>query len=809
MLDKPGGRALLSDEPKYGMRKNERMRTAQNPHSSLQARSKGEPMRSLIQAIAVCMALAAVAGGCAVMVRHHPQLGINQLREAPPTTVAVLPFDNESDEPMAGRAARDALFYALADRGFRMLDLREIDSRLADRSLAAALRRGEEGVDAQAAGRLFGAEAIALGRVIRAKPLNARVATWTRLTVQVWLIDTRSQKVVWTDRATALVRLFNLPRRGRSLTPAESRQAPLLRLCRSFDSLWRRLARDLPSVVPEPEVSQLAIRRVVVRPTRPIVSAGDRVDIVVEGTRECVAKATLGTLDEVVPLEESSDRTRGVYRGSYTVQPGDRSDYCRVGVTLESGTSLRRKIASARSAFIIDTVAPDPPTALAYDTRPNGVVLTWDPPASSDIAHYLLYRSETTTGAVRPLARPVRTRHVDRSARGPSRSLYFVKAIDHAGNPSSSSAELVVDLPAPGPSSVGGIIQGEARWTAFGGPYRLALDVDVAPGARLVIEPGTRIEIPPGMEITVRGTVEAIGRANEPIRLVGTEASRGFHLAHAKAVLRASYVEISGARSGIEVIDGECYLDQVTLRDNQTGLDSQGAQRLVLAYSTVARNRYGVVAGPRFEIRSCEFIQNDVGLRVVGDGGSLDRCLFNNIRLDITKLGRESLVADGNTFWTSDPSKLFRHLWGNVICRSILVRRWPLRRERAVQFEPAAICLTRGEEAARDFEWERALRAYESALLQERNYDYILKALKMYKQIVEAEGPLALERAIDFCHSAVLVYPNKVELLRHLAELHFRQGNARTAREICTRILRINPNDEFAKKSLAAATRSP
>jgi len=772
-------------------------------------------MRTLTQTIALCGVLAFAASACAVVARGKPVVNVQQLLGGAPKTVAVLPFHNESHQPTAAGAARDATFYALSERGFEMLAIREIDRKMADPTVAASLRRANGGVDAPAAGRAFGADAIAIGRVLRAKSFRAGMVEWMRLKVQVWLVDTKSQQVLWSDTASALVRVFDFSRRPRSATPAERKQVPLLRLCRAFDALLGRMARTLPPVVSESKVPSPAIRRIEVRSPRPMLSVGDSIEVLAEGTPGCVARATLGTLGTTVVLEESAGRARGLYHGSYTIRPGDYSSYCRVAVTLESGSDHCRSVAKAQSAFLVDTIPPFPPAELACETSLSGVTLTWEPPVSPDVVNYLVFRSEATTAGVRLLARPAETTYTDRigddpAARLPHHWVYFVKAVDVAGNSSSPSAELVFDLPPRGPSTVGGTIQGEARWTAYGGPYRLALDVDVAPGARLVIEPGTQIEIPPGMEITVRGTVEAIGRADDPIRVVGTEAQRGFHVAHPTAVLRASYVEISGARrSAIEATDGECYLEQITLHDNKTGLDAQGVKRLALVHSTMRHNQYGVLAGANCEIRASDFVQNQVGLRVVSDGLTLERCLFDNTRLDMEKLGGKALVADGNTFWTGDPAELSRHLWGNVVCRTIRVPRWWPRGERSVQFEPVAVYLARAEAAAFDYQWEKALRAYEAALLQGRNRDMIEKALKIYKQIVEAQGPTALEREIEFCRSAVLAYPYDVNLLQHLAALYSQRGNARIARELYSHILRIDPNNEAAKKNLAAAASNP
>lgn len=748
------------------------------------------------------------AQGCATFVRHRPQADVNNLRSAPPSLIAVLPLHNESDEPMAAAIARDALFYALSERGYRLADMGAIDRKLHDPSVAAALKRADGGFNVEAAGRIFGVDAVVGGRVLRVSRHDRFGLGWIGFKANAWMIDTHTGRTLWRDTASGLVRVLERPRRSKALTPAERKQAGLIRLCRAFDLFWQKMVQKIPAAEAQTNASTLNVRRVAARTARPVLSPGDRVEIVAEGTAGCVARAAIGTTGKVISLAIQRGE-RGVYRGAYTVQPDDGSHYTRVAVVLSAGDVFRRRLSPTNQGFIIDTVAPEPPTSLVYETRYSGLVLSWDASPSHDISHYMVYRTEGQSGAVRPLGTTVETSYLDRTAVGPQRYVYFVKAIDLAGNPSSSSAELAVDMPERGPSSVGGKIEGEVRWTAFGGPYRLTADVDVTPGATLIIEPDTSIEIPPGMEITIRGSVEAIGREGKPIRIVGTEASRGFYLCDEKALLRTSYVEISGARRGIEVADGECYIDQTTLRGNRIGLDGRGAARLVVSHSTFERNRFGALVGPNFEITSCEFINNDIGMRVVGDGGKIDRCVFDNIRADIMKVGSRPLRVDGNTFWTASPWRLFDHLWGNVTCSRIRVRRWPLRGERSVQFEPTAFWEERGDKAAADFEWEKALRAYKTALLQERNRQVAGKALKMFKQIVDADGPEALQREIDFCQSVALAFPGDVALLEHLARLLVRQGKVEKAREICSRILKVAPDNEFAKKTLAAAPVSP
>lgn len=762
-------------------------------------------MTKLGRTFALCLAVAVGGCSCSVWVRHSPRAAVNEFRETPPRTVAILPFENFSQEPLAGGAARDALFYALTERGFELLPLPKVDALLQDPEKEASLLRPDGQTDPQLVGEALNVDAVAYGRVVQFKQSDSWLGAVTRIKAEVGLVRSATGAALWTDRANAYVRVFDRLRDADAATPAEKQQARVIRLCRSFDRFWWRLRKSIPSVAQSSGASPAKINKIMVQPTRPVVSAGDRVDIVAEGTADCIVQARLGTLGREVFLDEARDTAPGVYRGSYSIQPGDLSNYCRVIAVIEAGDASRQEIAPPDSAFVIDTIAPDPPTSLSFETQLDGVELNWNPPRAQDLAHYLVYRSDEITGGVRLLGNPTTNRYVDHTVRGPGRQHYFVKAIDRAGNPSSSSLELVVEMPGQGPSTVGGTINGDARWTAFGGPYRMTEDVDVAPEARLIIEPGTEIEIPPGMEITVRGTVEAIGREDKPIGLTGTETSTGFNVVGAQGQLHAAHVEFNELGTGIKVVTGECHVDQCAFRRNETGIDAVQAGTLEVTNTTFLRNQNGAAVGPKAELRSADFSENEVGLRVVGDGALVDACRFNNIQVDVVKFGNRPLEVDGCTFWTSNAADLYDHLWGNVTCRRIRVRSVIGRGEREVLFEPFAVSESEGDRAAVEFQWEKALAAFKEALLQERDRGVIDKALNMYKQIAATDGLPGMERELAFCRSAVFCYPRDIELLTRSAELHFRTGRGKLGRQVCTQILQIDPDNEYAQKRLEAA----
>ena len=71
------------------------------------------------------------------------------------------------------------------------------------------------------------------------------------------------------------------------------------------------------------------------------------------------------------------------------------------------------------------------------------------------------------------------------------------------------------------------MLSGNVRWRADGGPIILRRDVQLAPGAVLIIEPGVEVRLDPGVSIYVDGAqMLSLGTADKPVRFVGNTGAR-------------------------------------------------------------------------------------------------------------------------------------------------------------------------------------------------------------------------------------------------------------------------------------------
>ncbi len=79
----------------------------------------------------------------------------------------------------------------------------------------------------------------------------------------------------------------------------------------------------------------------------------------------------------------------------------------------------------------------------------------------------------------------------------------------------------------PPPPPPADVLRGNVRWAASQSPITLHRDVQIVPGAELLIEPGVEIRLDPGVSIYVDGgRFLALGKPGQPVRLVGATGAR-------------------------------------------------------------------------------------------------------------------------------------------------------------------------------------------------------------------------------------------------------------------------------------------
>lgn len=180
--------------------------------------------------------------------------------------------------------------------------------------------------------------------------------------------------------------------------------------------------------------------------------------------------------------------------------------------------------------------------------------------------------------------------------------------------------------------------------TLWAGEVTLSGDVLVLAGSTLTIEPGTVVTVVPDdstrtepqfissyIEITVRGTLKAEGTKAMPITFVrdGQGQGQGQGREWAGVIVdegsaSISWCQISGADSGLTVINGEVVVSDTLFKGNRYGVSILNKQPKVVMQRTVfERNDYGMVLlnGATVQHSESRFIDSDQ--KDILDSGSL------------------------------------------------------------------------------------------------------------------------------------------------------------------------------------------
>jgi hypothetical protein len=195
------------------------------------------------------------------------------------------------------------------------------------------------------------------------------------------------------------------------------------------------------------------------------------------------------------------------------------------------------------------------------------------------------------------------------------------------------------------------VLRGNVRWSVGQSPIIVRRDVQLAPGAELIIEPGVEVRLDPGVSIYVDGArLLALGLPGQPVRFVGGTRARWsgiFGRPNSFIVMENTELRGGGAGGTVMAVD---------------------SSELVVRSSRIADNGGGMlITDTKLEMRDTEVAGNDVPF-----GAALDVSYARGttVTIDNNRVGGNRLsdgapmvrVANQSTF-----STLIVDITGNLI----------------------------------------------------------------------------------------------------------------------------------------------
>lgn len=320
-------------------------------------------------------ALALLVSGCAPFARVDEEA----LRQANPRTLAVLPFELDSQDAgprgaLQAAALRAAVQHRIAALPWLHLELEEVDRLLARAGLSPERAAA---ASYQTLARVLGVDALLRGRVTKLSNLQGGVVFRQAIGAELRLVDAR------TGVELAQVRHTEAKTGGLLLDRGQSVEAVQQTLDNTSDigfvRLAERFAEEVVAVLPPPpspaRVEPPALERVEARATgaTPLGVAAE-VEVQADGPPGLTGAFDLGHGIAEVPLVEEAP---GRYRGWYRVATGDRADEPpSVHLGDRWGVGVQRVLRD--TPVPIEARPPRAPQGLALAPAPDGGArLTW------------------------------------------------------------------------------------------------------------------------------------------------------------------------------------------------------------------------------------------------------------------------------------------------------------------------------------------------------------------------------------------------------------------------------------------------
>jgi len=705
-----------------------------------------------------------------------------------PRTVAILPFENATQDAEIAEEVRRAFYNQFSSRLYADIELNAIDARV------LALARNEKGeTDYRSLCKSLGCDGVITGRVIDFRKIYAGIYSELAVSAEISLINVNTGEVVLTRKEEVSFR-----EGGFSLTPIGLAITAMSAALNLRDIQRVRLVSELgytiAKAIPDPPGGSTnigpQIQALLSNTADSPFGLGKTITVAMQADANGSAVFDIGNYRRALPMTE---KTPGFYLGEYRVQDGDAIRQAPLIATLRARNGLVSSWYDTH-AVDIDSQPPSAPTRLTARSQPKKVLLHWDALKEvPDLAGYQVLRSKQPLSGYAPIGVVDTPDFVDQTPSEEEFRYYRIVALDHAGNTSEPSAIARGRVLPENPPVLTGRIKADRE---LAGNLVVTGELLIPADITLQLAPGTHIEFDPAATLIVQGGLNCDSK-DEPVKFVarGASAWGGIKVEGGNIGLRG--FTLSGAKTCISLERAKGILESGLIQQCDTGLLISGAGAFSAQDLRITENRIGTrLVRSDAELTLNRIAGNKIGVEMSGFTGVLrDNAIFQNTTNLRTEAGT---LLDANYWGSLDPAAL--RIEGGIVGEA-LNRPAPEGKLVTLRVSPCAglsaeACQQKSAEAMieggrlfRAKNYGRALTHFEAAIAAQPSPDAYYFAALCHQEMQE------IEPAIELLRDAVSAFPNEPSLRRALGMLYFQRGDETLARQHIGEALRLSPSD--------------
>lgn len=708
-----------------------------------------------------------------------------------PKTVAILPFENKTEEMGIANQVRKAFYNHFSSKPYRDIELTVVDEKIIQLEKSSGKSILE--IPPKDICEALGCDGLIYGKVIDYKKIYAVAYSQLGIEAEVWMINTKTGKEVFRLKDSVRYHEGGVPLSPLSAVMTAISTAMNIRdiqQVRMLNELCYKFNEKIPA--PAGIIEQRPIiKEVLTNAKDSPFGKGKIIQVGAEGDRGMVATFDIGNFKKGVPMKETQP---GIYIGEYIVMPGDNVKEAPIIVSLRKLGGYDTQWIDVSGFVTIDTTPPPQVTGLRTKGFHDRIEISWQALKNvSDLKGYRVLRSEQPLSGFKEITTTEFNFVEDKTVEYGKVYYYRVVAYDTAGNESEIQDAKKAFLTAKEPQIISGSIEKD---TVLSGNYIVKNSLWIPKGLTLTIEPETRLMFDENAQLKVEGKI-VINAKDFPVEFVpvGNKKWKGI-------VLEGGYIEMNGfriknAETGISLNSSGGVIENGIISDNDKGISVLGIPSPSIKNLTISGNKTGIeLVKTNSIIYLNSLFQNETGIKIIGFSGEIrDNNIYDN-----------SLNIYSETFL-----KIAPNYFGSINSDEMRLRNIQISSVYDAKLPEGKLVNPITNPYAKLSQEERQRKATEFVIeageyFRQRNYG---KAVTLFEEALKAQPTpeiyyyLAIcyqemkeeEKTLKYLREGVEKFPKDSTLQKSLGLIYYQAGREEEAKKVFEEVLRLNPED--------------
>lgn len=713
-----------------------------------------------------------------------------------PRIVAVLPFQNDTEERGIANQFRKAFYNHFSSKPYRDIEPSILDEKIVhlEKSTGKTVLELKPAEVCQS----LGCDGLVYGRITDFKKVYAAVYSQLGVEAEVWIVNTKTGKEVLRLKDAVRYHEGGVPMSPLGLIMTAVSTAMNLREIQQI-RLVSELAYKLNEKIPSPSgiaaEDRPAIKEVLTNIKEGPFGKGKIIRAGLEGDKSMVAMFDIGNYKKNIPMKEVKP---GIYTGEYLVMPGDNIKDMPIIVSLQKPGGYESQWIDVSGFVTIDTTPPPQVKGAKAKGFHDRIELAWETLKDiSDLAGYKVLRSEQPLSGYAEIAKVEVSIFEDKTAKPDKIYYYRVSAFDQTGNESDLHDSLRASLVSKEPVPLSGELKKD---TVLYGIYIVKNSLTVPKGLSLTIEPETLIIFDENASLNVHGKMIVSGKES-PVELIPAGDKKWRGIIAEGANMAVSGFRIKGAATAMLLRNTEGSIEDGVITGSNIGVFVSGTPSAAIKNLTISGNKTGIeLQQTDAKILQTNIFQNAEGIRIKTFSGEIKD---NNIVDNEKNISSESNINIAANYLGSvnvDEMKI-----SGVSIAKVYDNKFPDGKIVNAIFNPYAL-LSHEERQKKAAEFLIEAGNY----FRQRNYG---KAVTLFEEALKAFPTpevyyyLALcyqemkedEKVLKYLKDGVEKFPKDSTLQKSLGIMYYEKGNEAEAKKVFEEVLRLSPGDRQVK----------